>query len=90
MDKVLVTNNYGGYKIHRTNKCNTLSFIKLQYASRAFEWLNILKLFQEFFIFFQFFHLYSFVDDNTFAWSYTNDLSMVFYKLSAVFKNFLS
>jgi hypothetical protein len=48
----------------------------------------ICKLFQELLIFFHFFHLCSIVDDITFAWSYKDNLSTVFYKPTAVFKKF--
>jgi hypothetical protein len=83
-----VTNNYGRYKIHRSNKRHSTGFIKISYASKALEWLNIRKLFQELLIFFHFSHLCSFVDDITFAWSYTDNLSTVFYKPASVFKKF--
>ena len=83
-----MTDNYGRYKIHRTNKRHTSGFIKLRYTSRALEWLNIRKLFQELLAFFNFSHLCSIVDDITFAWSYKDNLSTVFYKPSAIFKKF--
>jgi hypothetical protein len=83
-----VTDNYGRYKISRSNKRHSTGFIKISYASRALEWLNIRKLFQELLIFFHFSHLCSFVDDITFAWSYTDNLSTVFYKPASVFKKF--
>ena len=83
-----MTNNYGRYKIHRTSKRRTTGFIKLCYVSRALEWLNIRKLFQDLLIFFQFSHLCSIVDGITFAWSYTDNLSTVFYKPASVFKKF--
>jgi hypothetical protein len=88
VDRILITDKYGRHKIHRTNKRSTLGFIKLRYASRALEWLNICKLFQDLLSFFHFSHLCSIVDDITFAWSYTDNLSTVFYKPSAIFKKF--
>jgi hypothetical protein len=85
---VLYTDNYGRNKIHRTNTRKLIGFIKISYTSRALEWINLRKVFQNFLIFFQFSHLCSIVDDITFSWTYTDNLAAVFYKSSTVFKKF--
>ena len=87
-DRIIVSDNYGRYKIKRINKRKSVGFIKLHYCSRALEWLNLRKIFQQILTFFHFSHLCSIVDDITFAWSYTDNLATVFYKPVVVFKSF--
>jgi hypothetical protein len=58
------------------------------YGSRALEWVNVRKLFQELLVLFHFAHLCPVVDDITIAWSYGDNLSSVVYRPSLVFKTF--
>lgn len=83
-----MTDKHGRNKIERVNSRKHSGFIKLFYGSRALEWLNLRKLFKELLMFFHFSHLCSTVDEVTFAWSYSDNLSTVFYNPSAVFKTF--
>jgi hypothetical protein len=64
-------------------------FIKIFYSSRALEWINLHKLFQDLLVFFQFSHLCSIVEDLALVWSYDHNLASVLYKPAAIFKQFL-
>jgi hypothetical protein len=88
-DWVMTTNNYGRKKIIQSDTKRLTGFIRMFYGSRALEWINIRKVFQELLVLFQFAHLCLVVDDITIAWSYGDNLSSVFYRPSVVFKLFL-
>jgi hypothetical protein len=74
--------------MQRIDNRTCTGYIKIHYSSRALEWINVRKLFQDLLIFFQFSHLCSFVENITFAWSYDHNLTSVLYKPAAVFKQF--
>ena len=87
-DRIIISDSYRRYKIKRTNKRKSTGYIRILYCSRALEWLNLRKIFQQILALFHFSHLCPLVDDITFAWSYTDNLATVFYKPAVVFKMF--
>jgi hypothetical protein len=87
-DRVISIDSYGRKVMQRVNNRPRTGFIRIHYSSRALEWINIRKLFQDLLIFFQFSHLCSLVENITFAWSYDQTLASVLYKPAAVFKQF--
>lgn len=88
VNRIISTDNYGRKYLQRTDKRAHAGFINIKYSSRALEWINICKLFQDLIIFFQFSQLCAIVEDITFAWSYDRSLASVLYKPAAVFKQF--
>lgn len=87
-DRILVTDAYGRQKIQRQKTRQSSGYVKIFYGSRALEWLNLRKIFQDLLIFFGFSHLCPVVADVVFAWRYADNLTSVFYKPAAVFKTF--
>jgi hypothetical protein len=88
VDRILVKDNYGRTKVEQVASQKRVGFIRILYGNRALEWLNLRKVFKELLVFFQFAYLCSNVDNITFAWSYNDNLSTVFYEPSSVFKAF--
>lgn len=88
VDRIISTDSYGRRSMQRINTRERTGFISIDYTSRALEWINMQKLFQELLIFFHFSHMCSLVENITFAWSYDRNLASVLYKPAAVFKQF--
>jgi hypothetical protein len=88
VDRIISTDCYGRKFMQCIDKRERSGFISIPYSSRALEWINVHRLFQELLIFFQFSHMCSLVENITFSWSYDRNLASVLYKPAAVFKQF--
>jgi hypothetical protein len=88
VDRIISMDSYGRRSMQRIDNRVRTGFIRIHYSSRALEWINVRRLFQELLIFFQFSHMCSLVENITFAWSYDRNLASVLYKPAVVFKQF--
>jgi hypothetical protein len=86
--RVLQTDAYGRRFLQCVNQRKCIGYIKIFYCSRALEWLNIRRLFHDILCLFQFSHLYSLLEDITFAWSYDATIASFLYEPAMVFKKF--
>jgi hypothetical protein len=89
VDRIISIDCYGRKFMQCIDKRERSGFISIHYSSRALEWINVCRLFQELLIFFQFSHMYSLVENITFAWSYDSNLASVLYKPAVVLNNSL-
>ena len=87
-DRIISQDRYGRKCMQRIKNHDCAGYISVHYSSRALEWINIRRLFQDLLVLFQFSHLCSIVENIVFAWSYDQNLAAVLYKPAAVFKQF--
>ena len=85
-DRIISRDSYGQKCMQHMKNHERSGFINIHYSSRALEWINVRRLFQELLIFFQFSHMCSLVENIIFAWSYDRNLASVLYKPAAIFK----
>lgn len=78
----------GRLLVRRCNQRKPIGYVILQYPCRAIEWLHFRKLFTSMLTEFHFEHLIPELQNIMFAWKYHDDLSMLLYKPSKVFKQF--
>jgi hypothetical protein len=84
--RLLNTDSYGRFKAQRSSSHNKADFVKLYYCSDALEWLNLRSIFIDLLMYFHFDHLYPILWDIVFTWSYVENVAIVLYKPSAIFK----